>query len=67
MSDTRKLNTPSSRAELAAAAVSSVYAVNEFSKAIEEDDKDANDHYLKAAVGAAIAPSQGTRSVHHGS
>ena len=51
----KELNTLSSRAELAAAALGSVYAANEFGKAIADNDEGAGDHYVKAAVGAAVA------------
>ncbi|RJE17078.1 hypothetical protein PHISCL_10585 [Aspergillus sclerotialis] len=34
---------------------SGVYAANELGKAISEDYKDANEHYVKAAVGAVVA------------
>ncbi|KIW59463.1 hypothetical protein PV05_03910 [Exophiala xenobiotica] len=55
MSD-RDLHTFKSHAELAAAALGSVYAANELSKALtDEDAHDNTDHYLRAAVGAAVA------------
>ncbi|OAL38017.1 hypothetical protein AYO20_02850 [Fonsecaea nubica] len=41
--------------EVAAMAASGVYAANELGKAVAEDYKDANEHYVKAAVGAAVA------------
>lgn len=49
-----ELHTFSSHVEEAAAALGSVYAANEFSKAIKENE-DEDDHYLKAAIGTAVA------------
>ena len=51
----KELNTLTSRAELAAAAVGSMYAVNELGKAIADNDDGEGDHYTKAAIGAAVA------------
>jgi hypothetical protein len=64
MSSTHNFSSP---AELAAAALGSVYAANEFGKAIQ-DHKHETDHYLKAAVGAAVAVGafhQLQKKVHH--
>lgn len=44
-----------SHAEVAAAALGSVYAANELGKALSDNHDDATDHYLKATVGAAVA------------
>ncbi|KAL6247509.1 hypothetical protein RBB50_005855 [Rhinocladiella similis] len=50
------LNSLKSRAEVAAAALSSVYAANELGKALTEEDRhELSDHYLRAAIGAAVA------------
>jgi hypothetical protein len=44
----------SSHAEVAAAALGSVYAANEFGKAINDHDNE-TDHFVKAAVAATVA------------
>ncbi|KIX99455.1 uncharacterized protein Z520_05031 [Fonsecaea multimorphosa CBS 102226] len=49
------LHSLKTNAEVAAMAASGVYAANELGKAISDDYKDASDHYMKAAVGAAVA------------
>lgn len=48
-------HTLSSHAEVAAAALGSVYAANELGKALNDENNTATDHYLKASVGAAVA------------
>ncbi|KIW23110.1 uncharacterized protein PV07_11336 [Cladophialophora immunda] len=51
-----ELHTFAAHAETAVAAVGSVYAANELGKALRDESKhEASDHYLKAAIGAAVA------------
>jgi hypothetical protein len=49
------LHSASSHAEVAAAALGSVYAANEFGKAINEHTDNQTEHFLKAAVAATVA------------
>jgi hypothetical protein len=49
-----ELHSLSSHAEVAAAALGSVYAANEFGKAINDHDNE-TDHFVKAAVAATVA------------
>lgn len=51
----QELHTLSTHAEVAAAALGSVYAANELGKALADHHEEATDHYLKATVGAAVA------------
>ncbi|KIW87626.1 uncharacterized protein Z519_11600 [Cladophialophora bantiana CBS 173.52] len=51
-----ELHTFSAHAETAVGAAASVYAAHELGKAFHDEDKhDVSDHYLKAAIGAAVA------------
>lgn len=50
-----ELHSLSSHAEVAAAALGSVYAANEFGKAINDSDDNNTDHFVKAAVAATVA------------
>ncbi|KEF54267.1 uncharacterized protein A1O9_09433 [Exophiala aquamarina CBS 119918] len=45
----------SSHTEAAVGALGSAYAAHELVKALDDDKHEAGDHYLKAAVGAAVA------------
>ncbi|OAP64595.1 hypothetical protein AYL99_00567 [Fonsecaea erecta] len=54
-SNNKGLHSFKTNVEVAAMAGSGVYAANELGKAVAEDYKDASDHYVKAAVGAAVA------------
>ncbi|KIW92696.1 uncharacterized protein Z519_06543 [Cladophialophora bantiana CBS 173.52] len=55
-SEHNNLHSLKTNAGTAVMAVSGVYAANELGKAVTEDyPKDANEHYVKAAVGAAVA------------
>lgn len=51
----QSLHTFASHAEVAAAALGSVYAVNEFGKALADDTDGSDGRFIKAAVGAAVA------------
>jgi hypothetical protein len=50
----QELHSLSSQTEVAAAALGSVYAANEMKKVIDNND-DPTDHFVKAAVAAAVA------------
>src|SRR5947209_19815957 len=50
-----ELHSLSSHAEIAAAALGSVYAANELGKAINDHDDNDTDHFVKAAVAATVA------------
>jgi hypothetical protein len=54
MSD-KDLHTFSSHAEVAAAALGSVYAASELGKAIQDHEGGGNEHWVKAAIGATVA------------
>jgi hypothetical protein len=48
-------HTLSSHAEIAVAALGSVYAAHEFGKAIDDVDDNNTEHFMKAAVAATVA------------
>jgi hypothetical protein len=51
----QELHTTSSHLETAATALGSVYAANEFAQALEDNSNDADEHYVKAAIGTLVA------------
>jgi hypothetical protein len=54
-SKSSELHTLSSHTEAVVGALGSTYATHELVKALDNDKLEAGDHYLKAAVGAAVA------------